>query len=829
MNMPILFPNNNCALTFVRVIFHQAEGGFIVLWLKLPEGSSETYSFPVTNLEGAAAKLAELAQRGDTYVARGLQAVQPGAGKRGDEAGVIFVGGLFADIDTREGPHKGTPPNELPADEKEALKLIAEAGLPLPTLLVHTGGGCHPHWLYTSPTMLLTLQERAAEKVLSKALQKRLRDTFQGHGYTLDATHDLTRVCKSPGTLNHKTAPDLKPVRMVSTGPRYDRAEMLSILADDLAMAARGVAGAGKGTVAAAAREKAKKDRIAAGMTKPDEVAPMLAGCAFLQHCDASAEQLPEPWWYKMVGLVSRTVGGRGWVHEMSKRYAGYSFEETEAKIDHALEGATGPTWCSTVAEDFEGCASCPFRASIRTPMTLANQPLALVEVQFKAVFVVKGRTWLDLRSGEKLDPEEFGDSIMSRVGSAPHKQMMLSKTTPKVLHQDYLAGVSWLILQEPDGSLAVNLWQRGGVIPAAGDVKLILDFFDWLILDPRERDHLLRYLAHLVQHPAVKIEHGIILTDGYGTGKGTLHRIITAIFGDKNARKVEGVELASDYTARLVDAQVLMIEEAHHGERLEVFEKTKELLTAEFYYAHDKHVRRFRGRTPRGLFLASNDVAPLVLPRGDRRWAMFTTRDTPTTDEEKKVNRAFFKHFHDALNRDDSAVAAFAEYLRTLSLEGFDAKGAAPTTAAKEAATKASLTPTADVLTELVTEGLAPFHKDVVDVAEVKQALSAPGSVWASSLERLSPRKIAKAMRDVGARQVNMDGNDHLELALGGGKKTRPWAIRDTARWRTATREELKAEFQRPRILSGDNIADIREASIRRAAEEAAKEVARA
>ena len=742
------------------------------------------------------------------------------AGERGKETGVSFVGGLFVDIDTREGPHEGTPAAKLPVDAEEALKLIAEAKLPPPTLLIATGGGCHPHWLYSSPTMILTPEERAAEKMLSKAIQKRLRDTFEAHGYVLDKTHDLARVCKAPGTLNHKTAPELKPVRLIHQGERYDRAELAAILASDLGMAARGVANAGKGTVAALIRAEATKKHLASGKAKPDEFAPVLAGCAFIQHCDASQEQLPEPSWYKMVGIVARTVDGRRWVHEMSKRHPGYVFEETEAKIDHALEGATGPTWCSTVAEEFEGCGRCPFRASIRTPLKLANQPRAAIAIQQGVVFVVKGRSYLHLASGQKLDPEEFADSIAAKVGKNPHGQMMLSPTMPKVMHRDYLAGVSQLILRETDGTLAVNLWQRGGVIPAAGDATPILEFLERLIPDVPSREHVVRYLAHLVQHPAVKIEHGIIITGGYGTGKGTLHRIIAAIFGETNARKIEGVELGEPYTARLVDAQVLMIEEAHHGERLEVFEKTKELLTAEFYYAHDKHVRRFRGRTPRGMFLASNDAAPIVLPRGDRRWFVCTTPETPETEEEKTANRTFFKRLHDLLDRDDTTMAAFAEYLRMLPLDGFNAKGAPPMTKAKEAATEASRTPTAQVLAELIEVGAHPLHKDIVEVADVTHALKS--STWAANLERLSPRKVAKAMQDVGARKVNMDGDDHMELAIGGGKKIRPWAIRNPARWRTETREALKAEATR--VIGDEKVADFQDAALRRAMEEAVR-----
>lgn len=781
----------NTATSFLDAIFRGASGGHIVIWSK----SGGAHTFPVADRASAALALVDLAQTQDTYIARGLQRNAPSGAARGKEPDVIFVGGLFADIDTREGPH-ATPDVQLPTDANEALKLIAEAKLPPPTLLIGTGGGCHAHWLYTEPSMILTPEERAAEKMLSKAIQKRLSDTFKAHGYTLDGTADLTRVCKSPGTLNHKTAPEVKPVRLIQQGARYGRAELAAILAPELGTSARGVHAAGRGTVADLLRSEAKKARLASGKTKPDEFAPVLAGCAFIERCDQDQEALSEPEWYRMIGVVARTVDGRRWAHKMSERHPGYTFEETEAKINHALDATTGPTLCDSIAEDFEGCARCPFRASIRTPLTLATQDPRTVAVQRSVVFVVKGRSYLHLASGEKLDTEEFADSVKSKLGPAPHNILMLSPTMPQVMHRDYRAGVAQLILPELDGTASVNLWQRGGVIPAAGNHQPILDFFTRFIPDVMSRDHVLKYLAHLAQRPGEKIEHGIIVTGGYGTGKGTLHRIVGALFGDKNARKIEGVELAQQWTARLVDAQVLMIEEAHHGERLEVFEKTKELLTAEFYYAEDKNVRRFRGRTPRGMFLASNDAAPIVLPHGDRRWFVCATPETPETEDEKMANRAFFAQLHDRLGQDDSTVAAFAEYLRTLSLDGFNAKGAPPMTRAKEATTAASRTPTAQVLGELIATSLPPLHRDVVEMADVIGALKM--SSWATNLTGLSPQKIAQALRAVGARPVNVVDGEHKELVIAAGKKMRPWAIRNVPRWQTAGREELKAEVTR-------------------------------
>ena len=665
--------------------------------------------------------------------------------------------------------------------------------------------------------------------MLSRALQKRLRDAFAARGYKLDGTADLSRVCKAPGTLNHKTSPDLKPVRVIQVGERYDRAELLALLSPDLGMASRGLPGAGAGTLAAQLRAEAKKRFLDSGKAKPDELAPILAGCAWLQSIVERAERgepLEEAEWYAMISIVARTIGGRQRVHEISKLdpvRGRYSFEETEAKIDQALRAA-GPALCRETVQEklrFEGCARCPFRASeLISPMNLGPVALAMAEVQRGHVYATKGRTYLHLASGEKLDTEEFGDSVMSKIGRNPHAQMMLSRTTAQVMHRDYQAGVPDLILREPDGTLAVNLWRGGGVEPAAGDHQPILDFLARFIPDTCSREHVIMYLAHLVQHPAVKIEHGIIVTGGFGTGKGTLHRIIKTIFGERNARKIEGVELAEPYTARLVDAQVLMIEEAHHGERLEVFRKMLELMTAEIYWAHDKHIRRFRGRTPRGFFLASNDPAPIVLPRGDRRWFVCSTPDTPETEEEKREHRAFFRSIYALLDRDDTAVAAFAEYLRTLPLDGFNAKGSPPMTAAKEMASEQSRTPTAQVLQELITAGLHPFHKDVLTVAEVTEALKT-SATWATSLERLSPQKVARAMQEMGARKVNVDGGDHLEVVIA-GRNVRLWAIRNVARWSQANRDELRTEATRP--ITDANVADFQKARMQQIMEEAAR-----
>ncbi|MEN3238967.1 DUF5906 domain-containing protein [Methylobacterium ajmalii] len=821
MNMMSQATSGNDALQFLKQIFHGADAGTVVLWLKVSKTDSETYTFPVTDLEGAAAHLAELALRGDTYVGRGLQGVPLSPGERGKEPGVVFVGGLFADIDTREGPHT-TPAAELPADADEAMQLITEAKLPPPTLLIGTGGGCHAHWLYSSPAMILTPEERAAEKMLSKAIQKRLRDTFKTHGYVLDGTADLTRVCKASGTLNHKTSPNVKPVRLIHQGERYDRAELAELLASDLSMAARGVPGAGKGSVAEMIRAEATKAHLASGKAKPDEFAPVLAGCAFIQHCDTAVEKVSEPWWYKMVGVVARTVNGRRWVHEMSKRHPGYTFEETETKIDQALAATTGPTLCSTVAEGdsnsppFEGCARCPFRASIRTPLALANQGRAMTAIQQGVVFVTKGRTYLHLAGGDLLNPEEFGDSIAAKVGKNPHSQMMLSPTMPKVMHRDYRAGDPNLILQQEDGSKAVNLWQRGGVVPAAGDYQPILDYFKRFIPDTRSRDHVIQYLAHLVQHPGVKIEHGIVVTGGYGTGKGTLRDIMYDMFGVKNVQKVEGEELSDKNNSKWVNCQVLVFEETSQGEKFEVYNRTKELVTGETFRVQDKYIARYEGRTPRGIFMASNDVAPITIMRNDRRWFVCDTPESPETEDELAANHAFFANVREILNRDTSTVAAFMHYLLTeVSLKGFTVKGAPPMTAAKKRAMEDSRTPAAGVLADLIAVGAHPFDRDVVSASQVLEAIKLSG--WAQTVERMNMKKVADAIRSVGGFPVNVIDGEHLQVRVSRQLAPRLWGIRNKAKLVNATTDELRTEWLGGKPASEAEVVQLRDRGLAR------------
>ena len=107
-------------------------------------------------------------------------------------------------------------------------------------------------------------------------------------------------------------------------------------------------------------------------MPKPDREA-VEAGCGFLQHCRANQATLSEPEWYAMLSIVGRFDQGEKLVHDYSKGHPQYDERVTDEKLKHALEAA-GPRTCNNISNMYAGCASCPHRGKITSPIQIVGE-----------------------------------------------------------------------------------------------------------------------------------------------------------------------------------------------------------------------------------------------------------------------------------------------------------------------------------------------------------------------------------------------------------------------------------------------------------------------
>lgn len=321
---------------FLETLYGDAPG-WLTLWTRQ---NKATHWYK--DRDKAAQKALALAATMDVYFGVGLRKKRTAG--RGENSDVGIIPGLWVDIDIAGPAHKET---NLPPTRDAAIEFLQTFPLQ-PSILVDSGHGLHGYWLFREPWEFDDDMEREQAADLLERFQGTLRDRARANGWKLDSTHDLARVLRLPGTLNHKGKPVSVTV-LRESDHRYNSDDFESHLIDISARPA------GKAAAAPVSTEYGHASLI-------------VEHCMFIQHCRGHATQLPEPEWYAMIANVARAEGGVKLTHELSRPYPGYSPKETDEKIRHALqEGA--PHTCEYIQRSlgFTGCPAggCPVTAPV--------------------------------------------------------------------------------------------------------------------------------------------------------------------------------------------------------------------------------------------------------------------------------------------------------------------------------------------------------------------------------------------------------------------------------------------------------------------------------
>jgi hypothetical protein len=139
--------------------------------------------------------------------------IKQGRGTKQDVVGVI---GMAADIDLKtEDKPQGVK------NLKKAIKLVKGHGID-PSLIVFTGNGIHPWWLFKEPVMFANNKQREEQELLCKRLQETIRQRAKKSGWTIDSTHEVNRVLRIAGTFNLKDPNNPVEVKLIEdTGIAY--------------------------------------------------------------------------------------------------------------------------------------------------------------------------------------------------------------------------------------------------------------------------------------------------------------------------------------------------------------------------------------------------------------------------------------------------------------------------------------------------------------------------------------------------------------------------------------------------------------------------------
>ena len=232
-------------------------------------------------------------------------------------------------------------------DALASLKTYIDAvGLPTP-IIVNSGYGLHAYWSFT--------EEVSADEWESTAKYQRVIMRHLGVKFDPSRDKDCASVLRVPGTYNKKPGKEPKLVKVVrgivDRMPAQEYKRLLkkyvadngldSQVAPDVPEWARGLVG---------------------NLSGPDMEFPDSYAAIAVTHCKQMQEfrdtgGASEPIWYAHIGLMKHFKDGVKLAHEWSAKYAGYSAEETDAKLE---QWTYGPTTCEKFKElNAEGCAGC--------------------------------------------------------------------------------------------------------------------------------------------------------------------------------------------------------------------------------------------------------------------------------------------------------------------------------------------------------------------------------------------------------------------------------------------------------------------------------------
>lgn len=213
----------NDTTRFLQLLWDNPPPGQVLVWHGPPQRRSVWYfSLDDVKVEGYLDR--------DLYTGVGIAALDAKLGDRirAKREEVIGIAGMWADIDVAGPAHQ--KPN-LPPTDDTAQDILLQAPLP-PTVVVHSGHGLQAWWLFEDgPWLFESDTDRDRAEQLSYSWYYYLLRIAENSGYTIDATWDLPRVLRLPGTVNNKVPNAPCPVTVLTwDGPRMSREAFFEVV-----------------------------------------------------------------------------------------------------------------------------------------------------------------------------------------------------------------------------------------------------------------------------------------------------------------------------------------------------------------------------------------------------------------------------------------------------------------------------------------------------------------------------------------------------------------------------------------------------------------------
>jgi hypothetical protein len=298
-------------------------------------------------------------------------------------------------------------------------------------------------------------------------------------------------------------------------------------------------------------------------------------------------------------------------------------------------------------------------------PAKSVNNALAPIPVRKK-----NGRPLI--RNGQRV-------TIKASAWIACHRAVQLAIWAPGegvLIRNKLLAEGGWIPRKD---AACFNLY-REPLKLTGGNAKKAKRWLDHIrLLYPDDVEHIVKWFAHRVRFPHIKINHALVFGGGQGIGKDTIIEPVKVRIGHWNFQEIGPSQLLepfNDYLRKVL----LRVNEAHDlGEinRYSLYDRLKTYTAAppDVLRVNEKKLRQYNVINCLGLIITSNHRDGLFLPPDDRRhyvcWCELEKEDFSTV----YWNEIYHWYEH------ENGYAHVAAYLDKLNLKDFDPKAPPPHT----------------------------------------------------------------------------------------------------------------------------------------------------
>jgi hypothetical protein len=232
--------------------------------------------------------------------------------------------------------------------------------------------------------------------------------------------------------------------------------------------------------------------------------------------------------------------------------------------------------------------------------------------------------------------------------------------------------------LSQPGNVL--NLWRPVAIHPKKGNWLVIRKHLFEVICSQNRKNfsYLIRFLAHMVQHPEQKPGVMIVLLGRQGTGKGAFFQLLGRIWRHSVLQVTDIERVTGRFNAALGQNYVVVMDEALFAGDRRAQDRIKSLITEPIISIEEKHQPQRIIDSFHRFFAASNHEHFVQVDNDDRRYFILEVSD------EMAQNEVYFKRLFAAIESDD-AIAAFIYTLTKIDLKGFNPRVAPKTQAHAE------------------------------------------------------------------------------------------------------------------------------------------------